>query len=153
MLNDDVIRTVRSRKPKKLFDEKGLYLLVTPGGARLWRFKYRFPPRTPGNAEKLISLGKYPEVSLRQARERRDAARQDVANDVDPSLRRTCEKICLGNTFEAVAREFIGVLRAAGITAENPSPMVAGLLQQTLKPVHRRPVRNREPIRSQSSCS
>jgi hypothetical protein len=48
-------------------------------------------------------------VSLAQARERREAARQDVANGIDPSLRRTCEKVCLGNTFEAVAREFIGV--------------------------------------------
>jgi hypothetical protein len=116
------------------------------GGGRLWRFKYHFPPRAPGNKEKLISLGTYPEVSLRQARERRDAARQDVANGIDPNLRRTCEKICLGATFEAVAREFSSVLRAANISAENPSLVVAGLIQQTLKPLHHRRPRSREPI-------
>jgi hypothetical protein len=109
MLNDDAIRAVRpSTKPRKLFDEKGLYLCVMPAGGRLWRFKYYFPPGGRGNKEKLISLGTYPEVSLAQARERRDAARQDVANGIDPSLRRTCEKICLGNTFESVAREKCG---------------------------------------------
>ena len=147
MINDEDVRSVRtSTKPRKLFDEKGLYLLVVPSGGRLWRLKYRFPPRAPGNKEKCISLGSYPEVSLVQARERRDAARRDVANGVDPSLRRTCQKICLGNTFEAVAREFIGVLRAANINPESPSLAAEHLIQKTLTPprLHRR--RSREPI-------
>jgi hypothetical protein len=94
MLSNDVIRALRpSNKNRKSFDEKGLYLLLTPSGGRLWRFKYRFPPRTPNNKEKSISLGTYPEVSLDQARERRDAARRDVANGIDPSLRRTCDNV------------------------------------------------------------
>jgi hypothetical protein len=116
MLTDDTICALpTSAKPQRLSDEKGLYLLMTPGGARLWRFRYRFPPRSSGNKENLISLGRYPEVSLAQARERRDAARKDVANGVDPSLRRNAEKLYRGNTFEAVAREFLAVLRAANI--------------------------------------
>ncbi|HEY3654631.1 MAG TPA: Arm DNA-binding domain-containing protein [Steroidobacteraceae bacterium] len=67
--------------------------MSTESGGRLWRFKYRFPPRAPGNKEKCISLGAYPEVSLERARKRRDAARLDVANGTDPSLRRVCETI------------------------------------------------------------
>jgi integrase len=147
MLNADAIRFFRPvTRKQKLFDEKGLYLLLTPSGGRLWRFKYRFPPRAPGNKEKCLSLGAYPEVSLERARKRRDAARVDVANGTDPNLRRVCEKICRGNTFEAVAREFFSVLRAAGISAETPSPVVAGLIQQTLKPLRYRRPRTREPI-------
>jgi hypothetical protein len=57
MLNDDEIHALQpGKKQLKLFDEKGLYLLITPGGGRLWRFKYHFPPRAPGNKEKLVSL-------------------------------------------------------------------------------------------------
>ena len=67
-------------KPKHLFDGKGLFLLVTPKGGKWWRFKYRF-----GGKEKLISIGTYPEISLADARQRRDDARKLVANGVDPS--------------------------------------------------------------------
>jgi integrase len=151
MLNNDVIRALRpSNKSRKSFDEKGLYLLLTPSGGRLWRFKYRFPPRTPNNKEKSISMGTYPEVSLEQARERRDAARRDVASGIDPGLRRTCEKICEGSTFEAVAREFFGVLRAAGISADGPSSVAADLIRRTLQPLPRRRLRSREPISAQT---
>lgn len=150
MLSDAAIRDLRpSCKQQKLFDEKGLYLLVTPGGGRLWRFKYRFPPRAPANKEKLISLGTYPEVSLERARERRDTARQDVANVIDPNLRRTCEKICVGNTFEAVAREFLCVLRAANISADSLSAVAANVIENALKPPPGRP-RRREPISAQT---
>src|SRR5882724_13518185 len=69
MLSENVIRFSRPvTRKQKLFDEKGLYLLLTPRGSRLWRFKYRFPPRVPGNKEKCLSLGAYPEVSLERAR-------------------------------------------------------------------------------------
>ncbi len=147
MLTDNAIRTLRATETsRKLFDERGLYLLVTPAGARLWRFKYYFPPRTPDNKEKCISLGTWPEVSLEQARERRDVARRDVASGIDPTLRRTCEKSCLGDTFEAVAREFLSVLRAANLPAETPSSAAAQLTRQALtSPRYRRP-RSREPI-------
>jgi Arm DNA-binding domain len=108
-------------------------------------FKYYFPPRKPGNKEKCISLGTYPDVSLEQARQRRYAARKDLASGINPTLRRTCEKICLGNTIESVAHKFIGVLRGANIIPESPSP-VADLIRQALKSPHR--TRSREPLTS-----
>jgi integrase len=98
----------RNAKPKnkqfKLFDTDGLFLLVSPAGGKWWRFKYRF-----GGKEKLISLGTYPEVGLAMARQRRDAARKQVADDIDPSQARKALKAAKAqneNTFETVAREW-----------------------------------------------
>jgi integrase len=98
----------RNAKPKdkqfKLFDTDGLFLLVSPAGGKWWRFKYRF-----GGKEKLVSLGTYPEVSLSQARERRDAARKQVADGIDPSQARKALKAAKtqdAKTFEVVAREW-----------------------------------------------
>jgi len=99
--------SVRNTKPeakqRKLFDERGLFLLVKPNGGKLWRFKYRFDGK-----EKLLSLGVYPDISLKDARERRDDARKLVANGVDPSENRKAEKLARGggNCFEVVAREW-----------------------------------------------
>jgi integrase len=78
-----------------------MYLLVSPNGARYWRFDYRFQGK-----RKTISVGVYPEVPLRLARERRDQARADIAADIDPSKKRQAEKQANGNTFEAIAREW-----------------------------------------------
>jgi integrase len=91
-----------TEKPYKLFDERGLYMLVTPAGGHLWRFRYRH-----AGSEKLLALGAYPDVSLKRARERRDDARRLVADGVDPSAKRRAEKDAVGNTFEAVAREWL----------------------------------------------
>lgn len=91
-----------TEKPYKLFDERGLYMLVTPAGGQLWRFRYR-----RAGSEKLLALGAYPDVSLKRARERRDDARRLVADGVDPSAKRRAEKDAAGNTFEAVAREWL----------------------------------------------
>ena len=94
-------------KPKlyKLYDEKGLYLEITPKGNKWWRFKYRF-----NNKEKRISLGVYPEISLKDARDHRDESRKLIANDIDPSeLRKTQKSASLdaqANSFEAVALEW-----------------------------------------------
>jgi hypothetical protein len=58
MLTDTVIRAAKpAEKPRKLFDEKGLYLVVMPSGGRLWRFKYRFPSGGPHRKERLLALG------------------------------------------------------------------------------------------------
>ena len=104
-LTDIKVRNVKPNdKPIKLFDSNGLFLLVTPAGGKGWRFKYRF-----GGKEKLISFGTYPEISLSQARERRDAARKQVANDIDPSMARRAIRVSKTqdeNTFEVVAREW-----------------------------------------------
>lgn len=105
-LTDSAIRNAKpSEKPRKLADEKGLFLLVSPSGGKWWRLKYRF-----GGKEKLISLGTYPEVGLKDARERRDAARKLLADGVDPSANRKATKAAKGeqaaNSFEVVAREW-----------------------------------------------
>ena len=65
-LTDTAIRSVKpSEKPLRLFDGGGLYLEVAPGGGKWWRFKYRF-----GGKEKRLSVGVYPEVTLKKARDR-----------------------------------------------------------------------------------
>jgi hypothetical protein len=102
LINDARIRNTKpAGKPQKLFDGGGLFLLLQPNGSRWWRLKYRFDGR-----EKTLSLGVYPEVSLKQARERREALRRTIADGVDPSAIRKSEKRARTNTFEAVAREW-----------------------------------------------
>lgn len=105
------VTAIRNAKPKekpfKLYDEAGLFLLISPQGGKWWRFKYRFDGK-----EKLLSLGTFPDVSLSDAREKRDAARKLLAKDppIDPSLKRQDDKsqnkLNAANTFEAVAREW-----------------------------------------------
>jgi hypothetical protein len=68
------------------------------------------------------------------------------ANGLDPTLRRTCEKICVGDTLEAVAREFLSVLRAANLPVETPSQAAAHLIRQALRSLRYRRPRSREPI-------
>jgi integrase len=70
-------------KPYKLYDEKGLYLIVTPKGQKWWRLRYRFEGKS-----KTIGLGVYPEVSLREARLRRDEARTMIARGIDPARKK-----------------------------------------------------------------
>ena len=101
LINDTRIRNTKpAAKPQNLFDGDGLFLLLQPNGSRWWRLKYRFDGR-----EKTLSLGVYPEVSLKQARERREALRRTIADGVDPSAIRKAEKRARTNTFEAVARD------------------------------------------------
>jgi len=93
------------KKTRRMFDAQGLYLEVSPSGGRWWRLKYRV-----AGAEKRISLGTFPEVSLADARERRDAARKLLAQGLDPSAERKAERRAAelrdANSFEAVAREW-----------------------------------------------
>jgi integrase len=94
------------KKTVKLFDERGLYLEISPSGGKWWRLKYRFAGR-----EKRLSLGVYPDVSLKDARDRRDAARKLLADGIDPSENRKSQKSAredrAANSFEMVAREWI----------------------------------------------
>ena len=100
---------IRNAKPggkaKKLFDSGGLYLVVAPSGGKWWRLKYRF-----GGNEKGFSFGVYPDVSLKEARERRDEARRLLANGTDPNEHRKARKAAkddqAANSFEVVAREW-----------------------------------------------
>jgi integrase len=113
VLNDTRIRSAKSRsRDFKLFDFDGLYLLVRKNGSKLWRLAYRFQGKQKG-----IALGAYPEVTLAEARDRRDAARKLLAGGKDPSLERRLEKIARaagGNSFREVAEEFLAKQRREG---------------------------------------
>jgi hypothetical protein len=104
MLTDAKIRAAKpSERHVKLFDSGGLYLEVSPRGGRWWRLKFRFEGR-----EKRLSLGVYPQVSLRTARRRRDEARVQLAQGIDPGAARKAQRAAQGGegTLEAVAREW-----------------------------------------------
>jgi len=106
-ITDTAIRRAKARnKPYKMFDAAGLFLLVSPNGGKWWRFKYRFAGK-----EKLLSLGTYPDVSLKDARDRRDQERKKLAVQVDPSVNRKAVKAAWtnnqANSFEVIAREWI----------------------------------------------
>ncbi len=103
-LTDKAIRNAKpGPKPYKKADALGLYLLVSPVGGKWWRLKYRF-----GGKENSLSLGTYPATSLKQAREKRDAARKLIEAGIDPSTHRKIEKAKRGaDTFEGVAREWL----------------------------------------------
>ena len=106
-LTDTTIRRVKAKKkPYKMFDTGGLFLLVMPNGGKWWRFKYRF-----NNKEKLLSLGTYPDVALRTARDRRDQERRKLLDRIDPAISRKAVKAAWAdsqaNSFEVVAREWI----------------------------------------------
>lgn len=113
-LNTSQLRNLkRPARPLKLFDGHGLYLLVQPGGARYWRLKYRLQGR-----EKVLALGSYPEVTLRQARDLTLDARRLLAQGVDPSVKRKQEKAQRISTLEAVAREWIPQARGTALVTQ-----------------------------------
>jgi len=102
-------RKVKQAKPKqkdyKLADEKGLYLLVKVNGSKYWRLKYRYSGK-----EKLLALGVYPDVSLKDARLRRNTARTLLSKGQDPGevkqQEKDAENIKAANSFESIAREW-----------------------------------------------
>lgn len=106
-LTDTAIRTAKpAEKPYKLADEKGLFLLLNPNGSKWWRLKFRVDGK-----EKLLSLGTYPEISLKKAREERDKARTMLAEGIDPSQHRKAAKatktLLAANSFEVICREWL----------------------------------------------
>lgn len=105
-LTDIKARTAKSKeKAYKLADEKGLFLLIHPNGSKYWRFKYRY-----ANKEKLLALGVYPEITLAEARDKRDTARKQLANDIDPGLTKQLAKYSAQyaqeNSFQAITLEW-----------------------------------------------
>ena len=100
-LNDSKIRKLKSSsRPVKLSDSHGLYLLVNPGGSRIWYLKYRF-----NGKESRVSLGAYPLVSLAEARQQRDGIRKLLAQNINPAQQRMAEKAACSpeKCFKAVA--------------------------------------------------
>jgi hypothetical protein len=105
-LTDISIRSAKPiGKPFKMFDERGLFLLVSPAGGKWWRMNYRSDGK-----QKTLSMGVYPDVSLKDARDRRDEARKLIAKGIDPGAHRKAAKSArverAANSFEVVAREW-----------------------------------------------
>ena len=141
MLTPSAIQNAKAQaKPYKLHDERGLFLLVTPAGGKLWRWKYRRPVT---KKENLLALGAFPEVPLKRARERREEARALLAEGIDPSEQRKAETAAkadkVANSFEAVAGELLAMRSkklAAGTAIREKR-----LLEKDLAPyVGRRPI-------------
>lgn len=126
-LTDTAIRKAKAEeKPYKLSDSGGLFLYVTPAGGKSWRWKYYVDGR-----EKLMTLGLYPDVSLADARERRDQARKVKASGQDPMLERQSEqhkrRAAAENSFQAVAMAWLAQWRT------NKSPRHVEYVQRRLE--------------------
>ena len=115
-LTDTVINNYRPRdKPFKISDGGGMFLLIKPNGTRLWRLKYRIQGK-----EKLMALGKYPEVSLAQARGKRELAREKISQQIDPLQLQREEKLraeeeekrIKANSFVMIAEEWLSKMEA-----------------------------------------
>ena len=108
-LTDTNIRNAKATgKVQKLTDGEGLYLHISPTGGKLWRMAYRFDSK-----QKTLSFGKYPAVSLQEARKRRAEAKEQLAAGIDPGAQKKEAKVAAKvaqkeaeNTFETIAREW-----------------------------------------------
>lgn len=103
-LTDTKVRSAKpAEKDYKLYDERGLFMLVKANGSKYWRLKYM-----KDGKEKLLALGVYPEISLKDARDLRDSARAEVARGVDPNESKRAAKATQSgaDTFAAIAREW-----------------------------------------------
>ena len=132
MLTDTKIRNIKpAEKPIRLFDGGGLYLEVSPSGGKWWRVKYRFAGK-----EKRLSVGVYPDVSLKLARERLEEARKLLAEEVDPGENRRAVResktISSANSFEVVAREWIEKYK--NIWAESHKKIITRRLENDVFP-------------------
>ncbi|MHB8813437.1 MAG: tyrosine-type recombinase/integrase [Steroidobacteraceae bacterium] len=103
MLSDAKVRSLKPKeKAYKVYDDRGLYMVVNPNGSRWWRFKYKYDGKERG-----ISLGVYPDVTLQYAREQLQEARQLLARGIDPSAQRRTVKIARLDTFKPIAEEWL----------------------------------------------
>lgn len=106
-LTDTAIRNAKAlEKAFTMTDERGLSIQINPNGGKWWRLRYRFEGK-----EKMLSLGTYPDVTLKDARERRDAARKLLTDGVDPGQQRKAIKAAregvTANSFEVICREWL----------------------------------------------
>ena len=147
-LTDTAIKALKpADSDYKKGDSGGLYLLVTTGGSKLWRVKFRV-----GGREKKLSLGAYPEVSLADARAARDKARENLSAGDDPALEKQREKRArqegAGNTFDAIAKEYCSKRKRDGekswsqVTADKAewllgmlSPVIGKMPVTEIKPI------------------
>lgn len=145
-LTETKLRALKAKdKPYKVADQRGLYVEVTPAGSKLWRFRYRI-----GKIEKKLSIGSYPEVSLKQARDATYEARQAVASGGDPALekrkRKIREEFLTAQTFETVAREYIEQFMVQNGRAEATIIKTNYFLDQLAPAIGNRPINDIEPF-------
>jgi integrase len=101
-LNDSQCKAAKPKdKDYRLNDGGGMYLLIRPNGTKLWRMKYTVNGKT-----KLASFGKYPDVELADARDKRSAARKLVAKNIDPNAVKQEVRKAVNETFKVIAREW-----------------------------------------------
>lgn len=125
-------------KPYKLTDERALYLLVTPTGSKYWRLKYRHLGK-----DKTLAFGVWPEVSLAEAREKRDAARKQILEGLDPAaekkLRKVRARIDADASFKTVAEEWVSKVTREG-RADVTLSKVQWLLEKAYPLIGPRPI-------------
>lgn len=131
LTNVQIKQVQPKEKDFKIYDEKGLFLLVKRNGAKYWRFKYRFSGK-----EKYMAFGVYPEVSLKDAREYRDKARSLIRDDLDPMDERKKRRLAIenahSNDFEIIAREWFAKEKDAW--ADSHIKKQLGLIENNLIP-------------------
>lgn len=123
-LTDIAIRNAKPcAKAIKLADGGGMFLLITPAGGKLWRLKYRVDGR-----EKLLAIGRYPEIGLGEARRRREEARELIALGKDPSREKQRNKvrarIQAADTFQAITDEYCAKRRRDGVKGWAPATAI-----------------------------
>ncbi|SHN48946.1 tyrosine-type recombinase/integrase [Desulfovibrio litoralis] len=146
-LTDTLLRSLKAPdKVQKLTDGGGLYLQVEPKGGKLWRLAYRF-----GGKQKTLAFGAYPAVSLKEARKRRDEAKELIANGVDPSEQKKVEKAKtvakqkeLVSTFESVGREWFNK-RTVHLTEEYRKQILSRIENQIFPYIGTKLISNLEP--------
>jgi integrase len=137
-LTDTEIKAAKpTHKAYKLRDGDGLHLLVKPSGRRLWRFRYGH-----GKTESMVSLGRYPDVSLKLARSKAEAFRQQIAAGTTPAAAKRAERSARANTFKAVALEWLDKQPYATATRDKAEWMFDDLL---FPHIGGRPVASLEP--------
>lgn len=130
MLTDLAIRRLKpSDKPTKHFDQFGLHILLSPTGSKLWRLKYRY-----GGKEKQLSFGRYPLITLAEARAMMQQALTDLAHGIDPGTAKK-KAATSKRTFEAVAEEWLGnskqlaqptIRKRTGLLSNHINPIIGG---------------------------
>ena len=143
-MNDTQLRNLKpSEKSYRVSDGCGLYVQIEPSGGKLWRLAYRYHGK-----QKTLALGRYPEVGLADARARRDAAKRQLSNGVDPGEARKLEKrqsvIAANTTFGAIAKEWFDNRKSRWV--ESYSSRIWSRIESDLFILQNRPIGSITPL-------
>ncbi|MEM9277727.1 MAG: Arm DNA-binding domain-containing protein, partial [Pseudomonadota bacterium] len=143
-LSEFAIRKAKSReKSYRMSDGDNLYLLIQPSGSKLWQFRYRFMGK-----ENVLSFGKYPLVTLAEARTKRGMAQKSLLDGVDPAAQRKADRLDAENearqTFGTIADEHLQRLELTG-SAPATIKKNRWLLKDLAKPLENRPIKQITP--------